>query len=487
MHTPHIILITADQMRACDMGFMGAPVHTPNLDELARRGAVLTNAFCVSPVCTPSRAALFTGRYPHSTGAWNIGVAMNEDELTLCDHINPLGYRCVAHGKMHLRPECQPWEPGKTEPGKTGSTKASDPAFTFRGRERDGTYFGFDEHHIAEDNRVGEYLDWLKTTAPEWVANQPNTDAVIRDGVDRPTHLHMTRWIGDRSVETIEQHDTNRPLFMWTSFVDPHHPFDAPREYVEKYRSVEVPMPRQHHGEHDDRPEHLRSQGSRGWWPGGGRLHDFADEKMRDIIRNTYAMIHFIDDEIGRILSALEAQGMRQDAIIVFTADHGEYLGDHGLIMKGPWLRDCLTRVPMLFQGPGIHEGLYTGKLMENVDVVPTLLELIGQAVPYGIQGRSLLPVLQGADTVARTSAITSYDAHDRGIRQKSIRTAHFKLNVFAGETYAELYDLTKDPDEFNNVYSDPAYAQIKSDLQTLLIHRLMEDEDPLPERRCFW
>ena len=113
MHTPHIILITADQMRACDMGFMGAPVHTPNLDELARRGAVLTNAFCVSPVCTPSRAALFTGRYPHSTGAWNIGVAMNEDELTLCDHIHPLGYRCVAHGKMHLRPECQPWEPGK--------------------------------------------------------------------------------------------------------------------------------------------------------------------------------------------------------------------------------------------------------------------------------------------------------------------------------------------------------------------------------------
>lgn len=479
MGAPHLLLITADQMRADTMGNAGTPAITPHLDRIAARGSALRNAFCVNPVCTPSRAALFTGRYPHATGAWNIGVSMNEEEKTLCDHLKPLGYRCVGTGKMHFRPECKP----KTA---QGGMKAEEPEVAFRGRASDGTYFGFDEIHLTEDARIGEYRDWLRETAPEWEAKIQDTDEVIEHGSPLPPELHQTHWIADRSIEAIREHDPERPLFLWTSFVDPHHPFDAPKRYVDLYRDVEIPAPSLRPGEHRERPAHLREQGERGYWPGGARIHEFSEEKVRHIIRNTYAMVSFIDEQVGRILDALRERGMLEETLIVFTSDHGEFLGDHGLIMKGPWLYDCLTRVPMLFAGPGVPSGIETEALVENVDVLPTLLELVGLEVPYGVQGRSLVPLLTRGQPV-RESVVTSYDAHDRGIRLKSLRTRRHKLNVFAREAYAELFDLEHDPEEFDNLAGRPEFAEIEQTLRNELLFRMMEDEDPLPERLCNW
>ncbi len=475
---PHIVLITGDQMRADAMGHMGRPALTPNLDRLAARGAVFDNAFCVNPVCTPSRAALFTGRYPHCTGAWNIGVSMNEDEITLCDHLKPHGYRCVANGKMHFRPERAPW----------GSDAYSeDPAVAFRGRVRDGTYYGFDETHITEDSRVGEYLDWLRETAPKWAEHRPCKDEDTFEGSAMPPELHQTQWIGDRSVETIINHDLDRPLFMWTSFVDPHHPFDAPKKYMDLYRDVDVADPVQREGEHDPRPEHLRCQGERGYWPGGAEEHGESADKIRAIIRNYYAMVTFIDEQVGRLRQALATRGMLENTILVFTADHGELLGDHRLLMKGPWLYDGLSKVPMMLAGPGIPEGLRTQALMENVDVLPTLLDLVGIDIPYGVQGCTYMPLFRGAKESIRDSVITSYDVHDRGIRLKSFRTARYKLNVFANESYGELYDLKNDPDETANLFFNPSLSTVKAELMQKMVHRMMEDEDPLPERTCQW
>ena len=481
MNRPNIILITADQMRADHMGCAGAPVLTPNLDRLAARGTAFDRAFCVSPVCTPSRAAIFTGRYPHCTGAWNIGVSMNEDELTLCDHLRPLGYRSVAVGKMHFRPECKPFRPGGGWPG------VEDPAVAFRGRPRDGTYYGFDETHLTEDVRHGEYLDWLKQVAPDWADYHGDSPEIIRDGSALPPELHQTRWIGQRSIEAVQRHDPAQPLFLWMSFVDPHHPFNAPKKYVDMYRDVPMPAPVEREGEHDVRPAHLRRQGERGYWPGGGEEHRHSRQEMSAIIRNTYAMITFLDEEIGRLLAALAGRGMLDNAIITFTTDHGDWLGDHHLLTKGPWMYDSLARVPMVVAGPGIPAGARTPALMENVDLLPTLLESIGQPVPYGVQGRSCVPLFRGERPFIRDSALTSYDIHDRGIRLKSLRTDAFKLNVFAGEEYGELFDLRTDPHELQNVYFDEAYRPIRGQLHRQLLFRLMQDEDPLPERRCQW
>ena len=466
-------------MRADALGCAGSPALTPNLDRLAAEGTLFERAYCANPVCSPSRAAIFTGRYPHCTGAWTIGLSVDEDEITMCDHLKPLGYRCVATGKMHFRPELSDMD---------GSHGASPADVRFRPRQRDGTYYGFDEHHLTEDHPEGEYLAWLQKVAPEWAGNlqgDPKDGSMHEKGGIFPPELHQTHWIADRAIETIRAHDASRPLFLWTSFIDPHHPFNAPRRYVEKYRDIAIADPVKRAGELDLRPDHLRRQGARGYWPGGGEEHSYRDEEVRHIIRNYYAMITFIDEQIGRIREALIEAGLWENTIVIFTADHGELLGDHGLMMKGPWHYEGSIRVPMIFHGPGIVAGQRTRALMENADILPTLLGLIGQPVPYGVQGRSQAPVLAGKSDHERDSIVCSYDVHDRGIRLKTLRTDRYKLNVFAGESYGELFDLQEDPHELHNRFFDGALAAERSRLFELLAVRMIQDEDPLPERKA--
>lgn len=480
----HIWLITTDQMRADALGFENAAVITPNLDALAKEGTVFNRAYCASPVCTPSRASIFTGRYPHVHGAWNIGVSLNEEEDTLCDHLKQSGYRTVGVGKMHFRQQL-----------KTGFVhEAEEVSVRDRGRERDGTYYGFDEHHISEDNMIGEYMEDVANRDPGAAARLKKD--LFRSGDAQGDvwesgllpELHQTRWIADKSIRAIEEHSAERPLFLWSSFVDPHHPFNPPVAYAKRYEQSDVPGPAGDLGDIQGRPEHLRLQKSKGYWPGGGEPHSRDAELMKRLIRNYYAMITFIDEEIGRIRDAWKAKGMDDELVVVFTSDHGELLGDHGLLYKGPWFYEGLTRIPMIVRGPGVLKGVVTDALMEHVDIVPTLLGLIGRTeMPEGIQGISQQPVAAGDAQQVRCSAMTSYDAHDRGLHAKCLRTDKHKLVIFADETYGELFDLESDPQERQNRFDDPAYSGIKQQLMERLIHRLMQDQDPLPVRRAFW
>lgn len=480
----HIWLITTDQMRGDALGCENPAVITPQLDALAEEGTVFKRAYCASPVCTPSRASIFTGRYPHVHGAWNIGVSLNEEELTLCDHLKSLGYRTVGVGKMHFRQQL-----------KSGFVhEAEEVHVRDRGRERDGTYYGFDEHHITEDNMLGEYLDDVAERAPEAAARlkkdlyrSENAAGDVWESELAP-ELHQTRWIADRSIRVIEEHGSDEPLFLWSSFVDPHHPFNPPQAYAKLYEHADIPGPTGDDSDIEGRPEHLRLQKRKGYWPGGGEAHSWDSEHMTRLIRNYYAMITFIDEEIGRIRNAWKEKGLDDELLIVFTSDHGELLGDHGLLYKGPWFYEGLTRIPMILRGPGIRKGAVTDALMEHVDIVPTLLELIGQeTLPEGIQGLSQRPVASGDTERVRESAMTSYDAHDRGVHAKCLRTDRYKLVIFADEAYGELFDLESDPGERDNRFLDPAYHEIKQQLMEMFIQRLMRDQDPLPVRQAFW
>lgn len=434
-------------------------------------------------MCTPSRASIFTGRYPHVHGAWNIGVSLREDEMTLCDHLKPLGYRTVGVGKMHFRPQCKPGF----------NMAAEDVSYRDRGRASDGTYYGFDEIHISEDNMIGEYYDWLQEKDPEvygrFIRDRYRGEDAQGDVWERdmPAELHQTYWIAEKSIEAIRAHEGEESLFLWTSFVDPHHPFDPPREYADRYANIEIELPRMQPGELALRPEHLLRQGERGYWPGGAEPHQHQDEHLIRLTRNYYAMITFIDEQIGRMVDVWKEKGMYDELVIVFTSDHGELLGDHGLLYKGPWLYEGLTRIPMLIRDPDVSGGIRVEGLMEHVDIVPTLLSAIGQKKPYGVQGISQLDVMMGSIPQVRTSAITAYDAHDRGIQAKCMRTERYKLVIFAGEAYGELYDLHLDPEERCNQFFESSYKEIKLELMEMLTHRLIQDQDPLPERTCDW
>lgn len=249
---PNIILITADQLRADTVGYINKKIKTPVLDSLADEGYIFTNSFCTSPVCTPSRAAIFTGRYPMNTGAWNIGTCLNENETTLADILKIYNYYNIAVGKMHLRPQL-----------KDFNNNFEDVDFRDRNRTKDNTYYGFDKTFITEDDKQGKYLDYIKANGYDLAVGKGE------DGINPlPEEMNQTYWIGMKSCEEIINHDFNSPLFMWTSFVDPHHPFDPIEKFASLYENTIIDKPISKNFLCNGRPEHLQKQGKNGYWPG---------------------------------------------------------------------------------------------------------------------------------------------------------------------------------------------------------------------------
>lgn len=479
MNNFNILIIMTDQMRADCLGFQNPVIKTPHLDKLAAQGTVFDRAYCTSPVCTPSRASIFTGRYPQCCGARNIGLSVKEEEITMADIALQYGYHTGVSGKTHFRPECR----------EDNRFSAEDPKIRDRPRKRDGTYYGFQTCHITEGNGVGEYMDWLKENAPQYLSELGRARREPGDVyINRiPQEYHQTHWIAEKGIEYIREH-TDEPWLLSVSFVDPHHPFDPPEKFAKMYEGVDtLSRIKSRTGEHDLRPEHLRYQKRGSGWPGGGAEHHKSREELAQAIRNYYAMITLIDEEIGRLLDTLKSQGILDKTLILFTADHGELLGDHGLLYKGPWLYEGLVRVPMILKGPGVPRGLRTSALFENVDILPTLMELAGMGIPYGVQGISQVPVLEGEKSYIRESAMTIYDARENGIVTASVCTERFKLVVFLNESYGELYDLKKDPYELENLYFDPNYEGQKAEMMVRLCQHLLAIQDPLPEKKALW
>lgn len=469
---PNIILITADQLRWDSLGYTNPKVKTPVLDSLAKEGCSFNNSFCTSPVCTPSRASIFTGRYPMNTGAWNIGTCLREEEITIADWLKKEEYFNVAIGKMHFRPQL-----------KNLNFEFEDVAVRDRVRKRDSTYYGFDVTHITEDDKQGEYLDYIEKCGYHLEIGKGN------DGINPlPEEMHQTYWTGMMGCEEIKKYSFENPMFMWLSFVDPHHPFDPIKKFADLYSEMEKENKISKEFLDTNRPEHLFRQGERGYWPGGGEQHNFTEKEIEKITKYYYAMVSFIDQEIGKVLDCLKEKGELENTIIVFTSDHGEYLGDYGLLKKGPFMYENLVKVPLLFWGKGINKNIVTDEIAENIDILPSLLELIGEEIPYGIQGVSLKNILQGKkQNKSKKGALITYDAHDRGIHIKTYRTKNYKLTIYLDEEYGEFYDLEKDPLETKNLYFDKEYDQIKNKILLELCHKMIESSDPLSERYASW
>ena len=475
MPKPNIILIIADQLRADALGFNNPLVHTPNIDSIQQHACTFENAFCASPVCTPSRAAILTGRYPSCTGAWNIGTSLNEEEQTLPDYLKDSGYFNVGVGKMHLRPQLKALDPKDPE-----SLEIRD-----RVRDRDQTYYGFDKVIITEDDKIGLYNDYV--LSHNYHSNIGIGDeGKGSDGVnDIPEELHQTYWIGKHSCDEISNHDFESPLFLWSSFVDPHHPFDPIKKFADLYKNTEIPNKISMGNIEEHRPAHLMSQQGK-YWPGGGEKHSHSDEHIKELTRYYYGMISFIDQEIGKIISTLKEKGQWGNTLLIITSDHGEFMGDHGLLQKGPFMYDSIIKVPLIFHGCGITTSSIEG-MVENVDILPSILDFLGEEVPVSVQGVSLNASLKKGEESPRDSAVITYDAHDRSIMAKTYRTKEFKLTIFMNEEYGELFDLTKDPQETTNLFFNKEYENIKNTLVFQLLQRILKDYDPLPLRTALW
>ncbi len=467
MTPPNILWLCTDQQRFDTIGALGNPlVRTPNLDRLVAQGVSFTNAFCQSPVCTPSRASFLTGRYARTTRCRQNGQQIPADEVLVSRLFADAGYRCGLAGKLHL------------------SSCAN-------GRVEQRIDDGYDvfhwSHHPQPDWAENAYSQWLSSQGTSWeeLYNGPTT-GFVKEGV--PAEFHQTTWCAEMTIDFLRE-NAGRPWFFSFNCFDPHHPFDPPKDYLDHYDPDQMPLPKRREGELAEKTSFQRLDAE---WahnsPGEFHTSAMTDRDRREVTAAYYAMCELIDTQVGRILDALEASGQADNTLVIFMSDHGEMLGDHGLYFKGPHFYDEALRVPLILRWPGhFKEGHQVTGLVELTDLAPTLLEASGLAVPERMQGRSLLPHLTGEADPAHHrdfvyceyyNAWTHHDAYGT-----MVRTPTEKIVVYHGTDQGELYDLENDPDEFENLWDRPEELPRKARLLKQCFDASVLSMDPMPER----
>jgi arylsulfatase len=475
--SPNVLLICTDQQRFDALGAYGNPhIATPNLDRLAAEGVLFENCYVQNPVCAPSRASLMTGRYVSTHGLHANGVDIAPDAEMFTRLLADGGYDCGLVGKFHLG-ACFA---GRSEP------RLDDGFRVFR--------WAHDPYRGSSENA---YHRWLRAAHPDLYAQASAPGGEV--GWDTlPTEAHYSHWIADETIEFLTSaRQDGKPFFFVANFFDPHHGFGAPPEYRERYDAASLPPRVTADGELESKPS-VFTEASKGSYAGHARgFADYTEAELDEARAAYYAMVTLVDDEVGRILDALEAEGLADDTVVVFTSDHGEMLGDHRLMLKGPFTYDCAVRVPLIVRWPGRFAPARRPELVQWVDLAPTFLDLAGVAPSPRHQGASLRGLLTGEDTAWRDWALCQYrdsgHSYDPPVHVTMLRHDRWKLVVHHGgpasarERTGELYDLAADPDELVNRWADPAHRDVRADLQELLIDVLVGIEDRSRPRLAHW
>jgi len=495
----------SDQQRADSLGCCGnAVARTPNLDALAERGALLSNHFTPNQMCSPSRSTLFSGYYPRHHSLTRNGIALPHDTPLLTHDLGRAGFKVNGVGKFHFQPILAPVEYVMPDSNAFWTLPES--------KSWRGPFFGFDavDMVIGESAAVthgGHYARWLAEIAPEVgklylpehaLSSRPDDlDEIWKSAV--PSDLHYNNWITDRACDFLAEHNAREPFFLFVSYPDPHHPFSPPAPWCDLFDPDSVPVPENIPGELDRMPSYIcddspgddKSSGDNKSYfdflldPGIAREQGFmqttdrfSQGTMAQAIAHTYGMVSMIDDGVGRILAELEARGLDDDTIIIFTSDHGELLGDHGLIRKGPPPYDQLLRIPMIVSGPSIVPGTRQ-QMTSHLDIRATILELLGLEGNHG-DGTSFAKLLHHKTAPGRTRLFGEY--HPRASSQKynqTLLTNDWRLTIYPERLdWGELFDRRGDPGEHKNLYFDPAFSSIRDELMM----EIARDWPPAPD-----
>jgi arylsulfatase A-like enzyme len=470
MQRPNILWICTDQQRFDTIRSLGNPrICTPHIDSLVASGAAFTRAYCQSPVCSPSRASFLTGRYPRTTGCRQNGQSILPSERLLPRILSDQGYRCGLAGKLHLA-SCSD---GKVEE-----------------RIDDGYDVFHWSHHPQPDWPENAYTQWLTKRGVSWDELYRGPErGYVKEGI--PAEHHQTTWCAKMAIEFIrEQAARSEPWLFSVNPFAPHHPFDPPAEYLARYKPADMPAPKRRPGELESKPVYQRLDHR---WahnaPGGMDVASLTDDDCRRITAAYYAMIEHIDEQVGRMLAALDETGQRENTIVIYMSDHGEMLGDHGLYLKGPHFYDEAVHVPLVLSCPGqITTGLRSDALVELTDLAPTLMELCGLEPEPQMQGRSFEGILAGKSDPSQHRDQVFCEYYNAWTHHRAygtmLRTRDEKIVVYHAAEPGELYDLRSDPDEFDNLWNDPDHAEMKARLLKECFDASVFTMDPLPPRR---
>ncbi|MEP0943095.1 MAG: sulfatase-like hydrolase/transferase [Rhizobiaceae bacterium] len=515
---PNFLFLITDQQRSDWLGCAGHPVvKTPNIDAIAGQGLRFTDFNVAMPVCMPNRASLMTGRYPSVHGLRYNGCALSHRANTFVDVLRAGGYATASIGKSHLQPFTdkppmgraefdtgpieEAWKPDETdykmeEPERYGSDEWAE--FT-------DSYYGFEHVDMVTehgDRAGGHYRQWFRQNAAkyghdwEWFhdpANElkHNYSAKQAYRTPIPEDLYPTSYIRDRANDYLrKQANSDQPFFAFVSFPDPHHPFNPPGKYWDMYQPDQFDLDIRY-DDHTTPPPPLQFSAEmhqRGELPKvmqTGFMDD--DQAVRESMALSAGMLTMVDDAIGSIIETLKASGQYENTVICFNSDHGDYMGDSNLLLKGIWQRDSIVKVPFIWSDPESREQGTRDALASTVDIAPTILERAGLRPYFGMQGKSILPSIIDGEAVRDELLIEHNDNGARmgfeiAGRARTLRTKDWRLTIYKDQDWGELYDLVNDPKQINNLWESDPHVNVKSDLTQRLAHRLIDQMDESPQ-----
>jgi arylsulfatase A-like enzyme len=450
--TPNIVLIMADQWRGDCLSIDGHPiVHTPYLDQLALRGARFEHAYSATPTCIAARAALFTGLRPSSHGrvGYQDGVPWDYD-LTLAGEFTRLGYQTQAIGKMHVYPE-------RSQLGFQNVIL------------HDGFLHHARRNHTDLD-RIDDYLPWLRREvgrAADYFDHGVNCNSIVARPWDKAEYLHPTNFVVSQGIDFLRRRDPRKPFFLFLSFHRPHPPYDPPAWAFEQYIHRQMPPPPM--GDWVDTLLPYATPGS----PEAFVDPCVAPELLQRARAGYYGHMTHIDHQINRFVETLDDYNLRQNTIIVFTADHGEMMGDHGMFRKG-YAYEGSARIPLIISGPaelGIKAGNIHSAPVELRDIFPSLLDCAGLPIPQQLEGRSFLPILQDKTRATRKHLHGEHTIFGQSMQWMT--DGHEKYIWYSGTGVEQLFNLDRDPYECHNLPGEPDQSIVLSRWRARLIEEL--------------
>ena len=449
--SPNLLVICSDQHSPHTCGWRGhRHIRTPNLDRLASRGTHFTRAYCNSPICTPSRMSFITGLYPHQIASWTIGCPLDPEIMTWPRHLRSAGIETTMLGKMD-----------------------------FCGDYQDG---GFSHHRILRRRRAFPQIP----LAEPWPARRPGfvrwktaaammertctrSEEIISDGVHGEAHYELgnydhdrivtnwtTKWLREKGAS-----NTREPWVLYVGLLYPHPPFTVPDRFFEMYYPDNIELPRD------------RAFPNEALHPAVQSLQEtqqagkVTDNMLRRTVAAYYGMVTSMDEMIGEILDELELQGLADDTLIIYTSDHGESLGTHGLFFKKCAYEESVG-VPLIVTGPGVPAGHHVEDVVSLIDLYPTVLDVMDVEPRSDLPGSSWLPLIRGEHHNRLDYAFSEY--HGPCFRQDwyMIRRDRYKYVEYQNER-PSLFDLETDPGESHDLAGDPACGDRLGELKNVL------------------
>jgi arylsulfatase A-like enzyme len=482
----NILFFITDQQRADHLGCAGNPIlKTPNLDRLASESVRFTNAYVANPICMPNRASIFTGMYPNMHGLRTAGMNLPEDTPTFTQTLLNRGYYTKAIGKIHLQFASPAFKKD------SWSAESANHWFSREWRPKmkenfPKPYYGLkDVELIVGHGEIcsGHYFDWLEERAPHYIdeIKAKGWSHVFKPyyNTNMPEELYPTSFITERAIKFLEDYSQgnygNHPFFLFCSYPDPHHPVTPPGRYQKMYKPEDIKLPANFDDIHNLKNHKFLGTLLNHPFFRGMILRITTEDEVRNFTASTYGDISMIDDSVGKILAALDKLSLANNTMVIYTSDHGDLMGDHGLILKGPCPFNGILNVPLIWKVPGITKSGISDSLVSSIDISKTILSLLNikqRNQPPDIQGVDITPILKDPKQKVRNFCLVEHDEEVENFKIKT-RLRHFitedyKLTVYDNiKGYGDLFDRKNDPLEVKNLW------ETNSELRHELLEKL--------------